>query len=150
MPTFSEPWGIAAGPNGAIWTPDTTGNNVSLMTSSTVGTNYGSATSVTSPSYVAVDGAGNAWVSSGAAVAEFSKTGTILSPVSGTSPFNVVGFNHAGIQSAHGLAIDPSGDVWIANYVATTGGVFEIIGAAVPAVTPIALALKNGTVGVRP
>jgi sugar lactone lactonase YvrE len=125
------------------------------MTSVTVGTNYGSASSVNKPTYVAVDGVGNVWVtnntSSPGSVTEIVGTGTnigtILSPVSATPP---LGFSHAGIASASGIAIDPSGNVWVANAVATTGGVFEIVGAAAPTVTPIALALKNNAVGAKP
>jgi hypothetical protein len=98
---------------------------------------------------------GNVWVtnnpSSPGSVAEVVGTGTnigtVLSPASSTPP---LGFSHAGIASASGITIDPSGNVWVANSVATTGGVFEIVGAAAPTVTPIALALKNGTVGKKP
>ena len=52
------------------------------------------------------------------------------------------------------LTIDPSGNVWVANDVAAMASVgssvFELVGAASPTVTPIALALKNGTVGAKP
>jgi len=155
IPALSEPFGIAAGPGGVIWTAGTTGNVVTNMTSTTAGTNYGSATTLNKPSYVAVDGTGNVWVtnntSSPGSVAEIVGTGTnigtVLSPASSTPP---LGFSHAGIASASGIAIDPSGNVWVASSVATTGGVFEIVGAAAPTVTPIALALKNGTVGKKP
>ena len=75
--------------------------------------------------------------------------GTIVSPVSGTAPFNVTGFSHAGLNTPLGITIDPSGNVWIANNT-TTAGVFEIVGAAAPTVTPIALALKNSAVGAKP
>jgi hypothetical protein len=122
------------------------------MTSTTSGTNYGSSASLTAPSYVAVDGAGNVWVSnkssSPGSVSEFSSGGAILSPTTGTS--SVVGFSHVGIVQAQGVTLDPSGNVWVANQTATTGGVFEIVGAAAPTVTPIALALKNSKVGALP
>jgi hypothetical protein len=110
-----------------------------------------------------VDGAGNVWVSnkssSPGSVSEFFGTGTslttpalgaIMSPISGTTPFNVVGYSHVGIVQAQGITLDPSGNVWVANQTATTGGVFEIVGAGAPTVTPIALALKNGKVGALP
>jgi DNA-binding beta-propeller fold protein YncE len=51
--------------------------------------------------------------------------------------------------SSYGIGVDPSGNIWVANNTAT-GGVFEIVGAAAPTVTPIALALKNGTIGAKP
>jgi hypothetical protein len=163
IPTLNEAWGIAAGPSGVMWTPNTTGLTLTQMTSTTNGTDFGSATSLTAPSYVAVDGAGNVWVSnkssSPGSVSEFFGTGTslttpalgaIMSPISGTTPFNVVGYSHVGIVQAQGITLDPSGNVWVANQTATTGGVFEIVGAGAPTVTPIALALKNGKVGALP
>ena len=78
--------------------------------------------------------------------------GTVLSPViTATTGFTTtVGFSHAGIATAEGIAIDPSGNVWVASQVAATGGVFELVGAAAPTVTPISLALKNTKIGGRP
>jgi len=160
VPAFTEPWAIAAGAGGVVWLANETGNTMTNMTSTTAGTNYGSATSVNKPQYVAIDGKGNVWVSNGAtatngSVSELVGTGAsvgaILSPVnSGTAPFTAIGFVHSGINTAEGIAIDPSGNVWTAGQVPATGGVFEIVGAAAPTVTPIALSLKNSTVGVRP
>jgi hypothetical protein len=163
VPTLSEPFGIAAGKAGTgVWFADETSGSyaVTNMTSTTAGTNYGSATSINKPQYVAVDGVGNVWVSNGGSssngsVSEFvgsgASVGTVLSPVNtGTAPFTTTGFTHSGINTAEGIAIDPSGNVWTAGEVAATGGVFEIVGAAAPTVTPISLSLKNSTVGVKP
>jgi hypothetical protein len=150
-----EPYGMAANV-ASMWLANAgSGANsvTSLALTGGTGTNYGSVTSLNSPHYVAVDGSGNVWVanktSSPGSVAEFSNAGTILSPQSGT-----IGFSHASIATAEGITIDPSGNVWIANDIAATASVgasvFELVGAASPTVTPIALALKNGTVGVKP
>ena len=102
------------------------------------------------PTFLAVDGAGDIWASnneiSPASVSEFSSTGAVLSQVSGNG---AVGYPHAGMVSSYGIGVDPSGNIWVANNTAT-GGVFEIVGAAAPTVTPIALALKNGTIGAKP
>ena len=138
-----------------VWTANLLGNTVSYFTSNTSGVNYGSATSLNKPTYVAVDGVGNVWVtnstSSPGSVAEIIGTGTsigtVVSPSSSTPP---LGFSHAGIATAEGITIDPSGNVWVASQVASTGGVFEIVGAAAPTVTPISLALKNSAVGAKP
>jgi hypothetical protein len=46
------------------------------------------------------------------------------------------------------LAIDGSGDVWVTNNGNST--VSEFIGAAVPVVTPLAVGVKNNTLGTRP
>jgi hypothetical protein len=145
---------MAAGAGGLIWTPDTLGVSLTQMTSTTAGTDFGSSASLTAPAYVAVDGGGNVWVPVGTSVSEFSSAGAILSPANGVGGSTVVGFSHSagGLGSGHGVAIDPSGNVWIANYIAPSGtvlqgGVFELVGAGVPTVTPIALALHNTTLG---
>jgi hypothetical protein len=90
-------------------------------------------------------------------VSEFFGTGTSsTTPALGTplSPTGTtVGFAHMGLQTGQGITLDPSGNVWVANQVASAGagvGVFEIVGAGAPTVTPIALALKNGKVGALP
>jgi hypothetical protein len=139
-------------------------------------------------------GSANASNSAGSTVAfggisEFTSAGVALSPASSTvSVQTPPGFNHAnavantpatgctapcaatytnvGLGSVSSVAIDPSGNVWLANNVqyaaavpvsSTNPGtpvvpssVYELVGAGVPTVTPIALALKNGTVGAKP
>ena len=150
-PAFGEPFGVAVGAGGTnIWIANATGNNLSEMTSATAGTNFGDNTAVNKPTFLAVDGSGNIWASDNmsapASVSEFSSAGAVLSQVSGSG---AVGYSHAGLVSSYGIGVDPSGNVWVANNTATSG-VFEIVGAASPTVTPIALALKNGTVGAKP
>lgn len=63
-----------------------------------------------------------------------------------------LGYIIPGIHGPQALAIDPSGNVWMAgsyddnfNTVIT-----ETIGAAAPVVTPISLGVKNHTLGTRP
>ncbi|HEY5330160.1 MAG TPA: hypothetical protein VIJ79_09775 [Acidobacteriaceae bacterium] len=161
--TPAAPFGLAANTNSLWFANSTSGSNTVTdlsLTGSTVnsGTAYGSGTSITSPRLLAVDGSGNVWVADKNAtpgsVSELSNTGSILSPVnSGAAPFNTIGFSHAGLNSGTGITVDPSGNVWVANNLASgTDGnsVFEIVGAASPTVTPIALALKNSTVAAKP
>jgi hypothetical protein len=52
------------------------------------------------------------------------------------------------MSSPFSLAIDGSGNVWVSNN--TGNSVTEIVGAAAPVVTPLALAVKNNTLGKRP
>jgi streptogramin lyase len=163
LPTFATPYGVAAGPGGAVWFANnlTASNTLAEMTSTTAGANFGSATTLNRPIYPAVDGAGNVWVTNnaGTSVSEFqgtgANTGTALSPaVTGTAPYTVPGYSHAGMLTPWGLSIDPSGNVWVANNTANTStagyGLFELVGAAAPTAAPISNALKNGKVGLKP
>lgn len=157
--TMAAPFGLAAGANNSMWLVNSSSGANSLtdlsLSGATVngGTNYGNNTSLTSPRFVAVDGAGNTWTtnktsSSPGTVTEMSSTGTVLSPI--TTP---IGFQHAGLASALGITIDASGNVWVADNVTSgtdANTVFEIVGSAAPTVTPIALSLKNNKVGQKP
>jgi hypothetical protein len=92
------------------------------------------------------DGASNYWftneIGSGkGTVYEVSDTGTYLTPPAGF----VKAFNEP-----QGIAIDPSGNVWLANKnvtgsasSATSPQITEIVGAAVPVVTPLAAGLPT-------
>jgi hypothetical protein len=50
--------------------------------------------------------------------------------------------------AASGIAVDGSGDVWVGNN--TGNSVTEYVGAGAPVVTPLAVAVKNNTVGKQP
>jgi hypothetical protein len=64
----------------------------------------------------------------------------------------VIGYAHSGLGSGNQVTLDPSGNVWVANNTTgtTANSIFEIVGSGAPTVTPIALSLKNGTVGQKP
>ena len=109
---------------------------------------------VTKQQFIAVDGAGNIWTSqaaSGGAVYAYTPSGGALSPS--------VGFAHT-YKTPYQVAIDPSGNVWVGNSSASSsasvqGFVTEIVGAAIPVVTPIAAGLPTtaggtSTLGTRP
>lgn len=171
--SLSTPYGMAAGPSGAIWVAnDVTDGTLTYLTGpvgSTTGTAYGgtTGTALDKPEYVAVDGFGNPWASNNATggVSELSggaiptttyaygatppSLGSAISPVSSAaSPFNHVGFRHSGLSGAQGIAIDPSGNVWVGNSSSGgTGSITEIVGAAAPSVTPIAAAIAGGLGG---
>jgi len=40
--------------------------------------------------------------------------------------------------------------VWVTSYGLASSNVTEIVGAAVPVVTPLSVAVANGTIGTRP
>jgi streptogramin lyase len=150
---LNSPTAIAIDHAGNVWVTNKSGNNV-IVISSTGGAVSGStgytAASLTQPSAITIDGSGNAWVkglgpnTGNYTITEFSNSGVVLSGPNGffsTTP--------------GGIAIDESGDVWT-NYTAvsplfsTQWYVEELVGAAAPVVTPLALGVKNNTLGTRP
>ena len=54
----------------------------------------------------------------------------------------------SGINGPHGIAIDGSGNVWVANQNSSI--LTEIVGAAAPVVTPIVTATRTSKLGLRP
>jgi len=97
-----------------------------------------------SPRAVSIDGAGNAWMAESdeftAYLHEVSNTGSLLSPPSGYGPY-----------WAFAVAVDGSGNVWLfTNPFASTAALVEMVGLAVPVVTPLSLGVKNNTLGTRP
>jgi hypothetical protein len=134
----------------------------------TTGTLYGSSTTFSAPAFVAADGSGNMWTANGVAatatanetggsISEVNAAGTILSPANGSAT-NAPGFDHLGLQSGYGIAVDPSGNVWVANNLKfsaactvaetnisnTCSSIFELVGAAAPVITPIAAYQTTG------
>jgi streptogramin lyase len=150
---------MALGLNTSVWVTDLQGDSLYLFTTS--GTTATLADTIAYPSgglynpaSVAVDGAGNAWVanSGGSNVSEFSSSGTAISP-DGISMVSNGGYTGAGQltvgSTPTGVAIDPSGDVWVTTQ---SGGdpLIEIIGAAAPTVTPLADASVGNKIATRP
>jgi hypothetical protein len=106
---------------------------------------------------VAIDGAGNAWFRGSNQVYELSSSGANLSGSSGyQSGANTYAFTPPDSEGqTPAIAIDGSGNVWVANGI--NNSVSELVGVAVPVITPIAAGLPatptaNGTsnLGTRP
>ncbi len=111
------------------------------------------------PSWSAVDGLGNAFVQNdngtNGSVSEFSNTGAPLScPTCLTQSNSVYGFQKGSLGAlakyngtninAGGMALDPSGNLWVIDY--SGNKVLEIVGVGAPVVTP----LSSLTYGSRP
>jgi len=91
------------------------------------------------PAGIAIDGSGRVWVTNrdSNSISEFSNSGTPLSPSTGLGTDSyVVQQVNVGLSGPRGIAIDPSGNVWVANF--TYNSVTEFVGAATPVATPIA------------
>ncbi len=107
---------------------------------------------------IAIDGLGNVWIankasSSTGGVSEFTPTTTSAgaTTIVAKSPAALATYGFGatyGYSAPVGVAIDASGNVW----VETSGGSYLnfLVGAAAPVVTPNALSVKNGKIGVRP
>jgi hypothetical protein len=134
-----EPESVAIDKNGNAWIPDLTPFNITEISSGMpVAWNP---LSLNSPVSVAIDGLDNVWVAnqSGNTVTEYSNGGIV---VSGSTGYG------GATGAASGIAVDGSGDVWVGNN--TGNSVTEYVGAGAPVVTPLAVAVKNNTVGKQP
>jgi hypothetical protein len=145
--------GIAIDGSGNAWVTNALTNTLTELSST--GTPSGSSPysggGLAYPSAIAIDGDGNLWMSNWArsSVSEFSSTGTPTTPALGY-------YDGLGTGESGDITIDASGNVWTANWGGTvigssaSGSITQMVGIAAPTVTPIALALKNQTIGTRP
>lgn len=175
---MSTPYGIAFDNSNQMWvvnqnytsTTDNTSGKYSL--SKLAAQNYGSDTAFTgaaaaasftftsvtggglnAPFYLAMDGAGAAWVANsvGAGVSAFTNAGTAISPSTGFSGGTYTSgatTYQRSYNGARGVAVDGSGNVWVANTGATY--VTVLVGAATPTVTPLSIGIANGTLASKP
>jgi streptogramin lyase len=141
-------WGVAIDSTAHVWVSNSGNNSVTELNSTgTAVANY-TGGGLLSPQGLAVDGLGNVWVANnllttgkpGNSVTELNNSGAAFSPSTG--------FIGGAMSSPFSLAIDGSGNVWVSNN--SSNSVTEIVGAAAPVVTPLALAVKNNTLGKRP
>jgi len=135
----------SSGFNGSISEFDNKGDAVSGVDGITGG---GVSGTYGGPYGIAVDGDGKVWTANlgpaqanrtGSISAYNPATGSFLSPGNGFQP---------GLDKPNGIAIDASGNVWVANNGSAT--VTELLGAAAPAVVPLVTGVKNNTLGTRP
>ncbi len=162
---------LAIDSTGKVWTAESNSRNI--MSNFTPGANGTATNSFLSPAYsgglnsgrgVAIDGAGNVWVPNGVsqngttpmqAVTEYSNSGSPLSPTGGTA--TAAGTN-GGFQkpstvfpsTLRGVTIDPSGNVWMGTNSSSGTSISEIVGAAVPVITPLSAQVAQNKLGTKP
>jgi hypothetical protein len=141
---------------GSVWVVDgnglarfTAGSNPSNVYGSEVSDNGGNMTGATS---IAIDGAGNLWLSgqyqnAGSGLSELSSPGTSTNAPTLIAP-NTTGFfasgNYLSNGSSQGIALDGSGDLW---YAGPWPKVYELIGIAAPVITPLSAATASSSTG---
>jgi hypothetical protein len=146
-PTFSisaqlvQPGNIAIDSNGNGWAALQGMGYVAEVTPSGQAAVFGGSNvgGISSPTWVAVDGGNNVWVTNlgnNYTLSEFNNAGTAIT---GTS-----GYQGGYLNGPSFIAIDASGNLWIPNKNGNT--VTEFIGLATPTVTP----LSSLRPGVRP
>ncbi|MFC6645291.1 hypothetical protein ACFQBQ_06750 [Granulicella cerasi] len=150
-------YGSAVDGNGYVWIANHATSNPALgYLNGSALTSASTSSCMNNPTMLAIDGNNNVWVTNGTqttttangsavtigTVCEFSNNGTLIS--------SAVGYGSHNIGSGRGIAIDQSGNVWVTSYATASSFVTQIIGAAAPAVAPLAVAVKNNTFGRRP
>jgi hypothetical protein len=157
---LSSPYGAAVDAGGNVWATNRSGNSgggsISELNSA------GAAISpdpdgftgggVDDPYGIAIDGAGNVWIANnggvsgttGNSISEYKPGATTVTAISGP-----LGYVASGLVAPYGIAIDGSGNVWVASDN-TSGPLTEFVGAAVPVVTPLAAGVAYDELGTRP
>ncbi|SNT42382.1 hypothetical protein SAMN05421770_11351 [Granulicella rosea] len=176
---FGNPFSIAFDHAGAAWVVNSNYNDSAaseLYSVSKVTPGYGTAFTAAQASanftftnynlsanvptfgaeYLAIDGAGQVWLpGSYPSIVALSNTATLLSPATGfygSVYTNGSTSNHrfSLASSNRGVGVDLAGNVWIANGSTSSGTVTVLVGAGVPVVSPLSVAVKNNTVGTMP
>lgn len=155
---YSNPYSIAVDHSGNIWPASGSSYVTELLYSNSYFPTSFPGAGMVSPRGVAVDGAGYIWVANGAAttinstnyvsISKESNTGGPLSPdATTTQPGGFAKATTATSPAPRGIAIDPSGNVWMAGCSASSNCgngssfVMELVGAAYPVVTPLSTAV---------
>jgi PKD repeat protein len=134
---LAHPEGIAVDANNCVWVASN-GALSKFSNSGVLISQTAADTGLTLDGYpVAIDGAGNVWLSGGG-VSEVSNTGAVLNPLA---------YGPTGLITHGEIAVDGSGDVWVTSGL---GSIYEFIGPGVPVVTPISVGVKNNMLGTRP
>jgi hypothetical protein len=130
---------------GNYWVASQAGSLVEISpTGSILSGASGFSLGASTPRSVAVDGNNSVWVVNGSSTSSLllvNSSGGVLSPTAGFSPISSC--------FALGNAIDSSGNVWLAC-TSSGAGVYELIGAAAPVVTPLSAAARLNKIANRP
>jgi sugar lactone lactonase YvrE len=159
---INDPVGIAVDGAGNVWLANAGGNSVTEVLGSTDTASTASPITgggLSNPQAIALDGAGNVWVANAGSnsVTELSSAGALLSGSTGYTGGAISGTQLSGVSNYTGgamfvpdaIAVDGSGDVWIASQGNNPSQSFVtvLIGAATPVITPIVAGLPSTPTG---
>jgi sugar lactone lactonase YvrE len=140
---------VAIDSGGFAWVPAQANEVAQFPSAGTAGTGFAVGSTFADDDGVAIDGAGDVWVTDAddAVVWELNNSGTNLS---GTNGYTYIASPSATAipVAPDGIAIDGSGNVWYSTQ--SSSAMYELIGAGVPVVTPIAYGVANSSLGTRP
>ncbi len=151
---------IAADGSGRVWVPN--GNDGEglcvVKPANTIppyqyscpqGGDTGGVPTINYPQGVAVDGAGYGWIANaGGTNPDGSVTAPNLTEIDGSSLGENAGFQSPSLSAGtERVAVDRAGNVWV---LLANNTITEFVGVATPAVTPIALGVKNKKLGAKP
>jgi hypothetical protein len=150
-------YSIAADAAGDLWMADQHNHGIweytpSNTTWSTAPVNYGAYSNIAAlnnashPKGLAIDGAGHIWVANQGVPPQNSNTPAASSltefTADGSSNLSPAdGFGSGAISGAYSVAIDGSGNVWVADGGST---IIQFVGAAAPTKNPIVTAVTTG------
>ncbi len=146
--TLGDLTGIAIDGGNNVWVTSSPKNIVVKLSNS--GSTLSGASGYTGgglnePNQIAIDGSGNAWIANtaGKSVTELTNAGMAVS--------GPLGYASGVLIYPVQIALDGSGDVWLTGGAPAGGpGIAELIGGGTPVVTPLAVGVKNNTLGTRP
>lgn len=142
---FSKPSAAAVDGSGSLWVTNSTGNSVTVLTSSgapQAGSPF-TGSGLSGPSAIAIDASGGAWITNKttSTVTALTATGT---GISGTP------FSGGGLSSPTGVSIDGQGYIWVTNSgnssvtkLSASGGALSGFGYTGAGITsPVAIAIN--------
>jgi streptogramin lyase len=142
---LNNPFSIALDNNGSAWAANYSNDSLTKLATNGDAISPGAGFTgggLSHPYSLALDGAGNAWVANAGtfSISAFSNAGVAMSPTTG--------YQGGLLNGPQAIAIDGSGNVWIANGYDIS--VTQLVGAAVPVVTPLAAGIRDNQLAARP
>ena len=139
---LASPYWVALDANGNAWVANFDAATVTKLDASGNALSGSGFATANLTSSLAVDGDNTVWTANeDGSISRLANDGTSISPSTG--------YSAPGATAEIGVVIDASGNVWTTDVFATNS-LFQYVGAAAPTTVPLAAAVRNHMVGVRP